>query len=569
MKNYLQGMAAAVLASALAVASPLVWSGDVLQKQAGSKPAPGSMDWPQWRGPNRDGIAPGSPKLLDQWPSGGPTLLWRNQNIGSGADGGSGSPVIADGKVYIYANTTICQPGKKLVTAEVLADWGWTPEMPPDLAKKIEEARLAPKRKTLKTPAEIEAYAKEFTATLDPKDASTYGALIKSRFARDPGFFTLDELNKLSTIRDKDFKTVTEFMHQVEKLANMHHRYGGCGEALDVAIRQVFTLSDVFVCLDAATGKELWRKDHPAEGLASSPQWARWGASGTPAVAGGRLIVQGSVALYCLSAKDGTLVWKTKTSYSNSSPLVAGRLVLAGAEPRQGDKVEGRIGGALSAYDLETGKALWRAKAGHGGWGGSVAPWTGGGKNAVFTMGGGLFCVDAENGGLLADTNKGEGVDCWATPAVSGDIVVSRSENVTKAYKIALPKMEKLWESKNRSGDFESASPLIYQGAVYVADHGSLRCLDLKTGEQKWMAPKDVNPESSTPLVVDGKLITNCGSNHAKTNETVMLRATSDKCEVLGRITHPAAVCTSPAVAGGRLYVRLIDGVACYDLSAK
>jgi outer membrane protein assembly factor BamB len=33
-------------------------------------------DWPQWRGPNRDGISPET-GLLTEWPAGGPETLWR------------------------------------------------------------------------------------------------------------------------------------------------------------------------------------------------------------------------------------------------------------------------------------------------------------------------------------------------------------------------------------------------------------------------------------------------------------------------------------------------------------
>ncbi|MGB2755705.1 MAG: polyvinylalcohol dehydrogenase, partial [Phycisphaerae bacterium] len=33
-------------------------------------------DWPQWRGPNRDGISKET-GWLAQWPQGGPKVLWR------------------------------------------------------------------------------------------------------------------------------------------------------------------------------------------------------------------------------------------------------------------------------------------------------------------------------------------------------------------------------------------------------------------------------------------------------------------------------------------------------------
>lgn len=40
-------------------------------------------DWPQWRGPNRDGHA-ASQKLLQSWPADGPALAWSVSDLGSG-----------------------------------------------------------------------------------------------------------------------------------------------------------------------------------------------------------------------------------------------------------------------------------------------------------------------------------------------------------------------------------------------------------------------------------------------------------------------------------------------------
>jgi len=42
-----------------------------------------AADWPQWRGPQRDGISP-EKGLLDAWPAGGPPLIWKTQGLGQG-----------------------------------------------------------------------------------------------------------------------------------------------------------------------------------------------------------------------------------------------------------------------------------------------------------------------------------------------------------------------------------------------------------------------------------------------------------------------------------------------------
>src|SRR5712691_7941550 len=43
--------------------------------------APG--DWPQWRGPNRDGISTET-GLLKEWPASGPPLVWKAKGLGRG-----------------------------------------------------------------------------------------------------------------------------------------------------------------------------------------------------------------------------------------------------------------------------------------------------------------------------------------------------------------------------------------------------------------------------------------------------------------------------------------------------
>jgi outer membrane protein assembly factor BamB len=52
-------------------------------------------NWPQWRGPNRDGISQET-GLLKQWPADGPPLAWKT----AGAGAGYSSLAIANGRIY-------------------------------------------------------------------------------------------------------------------------------------------------------------------------------------------------------------------------------------------------------------------------------------------------------------------------------------------------------------------------------------------------------------------------------------------------------------------------------------
>src|SRR5204862_7393636 len=54
-----------------------------------------ASDWPQWRGPTRDGISTET-GLLKTWPKDGPPLAWTAKNLGLGF----GTPIVVGGKIY-------------------------------------------------------------------------------------------------------------------------------------------------------------------------------------------------------------------------------------------------------------------------------------------------------------------------------------------------------------------------------------------------------------------------------------------------------------------------------------
>src|SRR5437764_14740506 len=59
----------------------------------------GADDWPQWRGPNRDGHSKET-GLLKEWPKDGPRLVWQVKDLG----GGYSTPSVAGGRVYLMIN---------------------------------------------------------------------------------------------------------------------------------------------------------------------------------------------------------------------------------------------------------------------------------------------------------------------------------------------------------------------------------------------------------------------------------------------------------------------------------
>jgi len=56
-------------------------------------------DWPQWRGPQRNGISKET-GLLKQWPKEGPKLLWQRKDLGSGYS----TPSVVGDRLYVINN---------------------------------------------------------------------------------------------------------------------------------------------------------------------------------------------------------------------------------------------------------------------------------------------------------------------------------------------------------------------------------------------------------------------------------------------------------------------------------
>ncbi len=59
----------------------------------------GAADWPEWRGPQRNGISQ-EKGLLPEWPKEGPKLLWQLNDVGYGY----GSPAVVGDRLYLLGS---------------------------------------------------------------------------------------------------------------------------------------------------------------------------------------------------------------------------------------------------------------------------------------------------------------------------------------------------------------------------------------------------------------------------------------------------------------------------------
>ena len=66
-------------------------------------------EWPQWRGPDRNGIATDEPKLISSWPEGGPPTVWEYPTPG-GPRSGLGSVAVSEGRAFVVISSEYEEP---------------------------------------------------------------------------------------------------------------------------------------------------------------------------------------------------------------------------------------------------------------------------------------------------------------------------------------------------------------------------------------------------------------------------------------------------------------------------
>jgi outer membrane protein assembly factor BamB len=139
--------------------------------------------------------------------------------------------------------------------------------------------------------------------------------------------------------------------------------------------------------------------------------------------------------------------------------------------------------------------------------------------------------------------SAGYGVGCTA-------VQVARGTNRFTA--------RELWRNRFLKNKFSSS--IFWQGSIYGLDEEILTCLDAATGQRRW---KDGRYGYGQLLLADGSLVILCGNG-----DLALVQARPDKFHELSRV--PALngkTWNHPAIADGKLLIRNLAEMACFDLS--
>lgn len=266
-----------------------------------------AQDWNQWRGHSRDGVAASSPSLIESLPEDGLKPTWVSEKVLSARDGGWGSPVVSDGKVFLFAHTR-------------------------ENLKELEKAKypwLAPNKRTGMTDEEYKQY--EVNRRKEGEERSKAYQFREVIYAFD--------LETGKTV----WKTVSE---------STYTRFPQSGSATVIDGKIYFLgAGRVARCLNAENGDVIWEEKLPGEFRDEFYQ-------SSPVVTRNRVIVVAS-QMFALDRTTGKIVWTGDEKLikgSHSSPVIWNHYGV--------DFLVTNIsGGKTVCLQPESGKIVWTVKS--------------------------------------------------------------------------------------------------------------------------------------------------------------------------------------------------------------
>lgn len=356
-----------------------------------------------------------------------------------------------------------------------------------------------------------------------------------------------------------------------------------------VAGGRVYTLGDLgerqfALALDDKTGKILWKTDI---GKAWEDEFL--GPRSTPSVDGDRLyILSADGDLMCLETAGGKEVWKRNLP-ADFGARVDGRMWKFAESPLvDGDRVIVTPDGpaaAMVALDKKTGKEVWRSAAAALGGGGKdgaayssiVVSEAAGVRQYVQLIGRGVIGVDAKTGKLLwSYTKVANNVANIPTVLVDGDHVFASTGYGAGAALLQIVKegaglaAREVYFLAGNVFQNHHGGMILHQGHVYAGsghNKGFPVALDLKTGKLAWGPERNEGTGSAAVAYADGRLYF-----RYQNGKVVLLEATPAGYKEHGSFDIPGVSHPSwphPVIAGGRLYLREQDTLYVYDIKTK
>jgi outer membrane protein assembly factor BamB len=323
---------------------------------------------------------------------------------------------------------------------------------------------------------------------------------------------------------------------------------------------------ETVLCLDAATGKEIWRNQYPSVAI-TGPAGSHPGPRATPAIVAGKVVTFGAAGiLSCFDAKTGKLIWRKENPevavpvfFTSMSPLLIDNMCIV----HLGAKDKGEV----QALDLQTGKEIWK--------------WSGDGPSysspSLMTIGSTKHLIIQTENNLMA-FNLADGKVLWKVPTpvqqryyscvspyIDGQTIYLTGQG-TGMKAIKIEKSGDGWEPKelwsNTSTGAKWNTPVLKEGFLYgFTDQKRIYCVNATTGQTTW-TDNAVNSDFAT--------IVDCGSviiGLPSTSNLIVLKPDATAyTEIAKYKVSDTPIYSYPIIAGNNIYIKDAESLVLYQI---
>jgi hypothetical protein len=326
------------------------------------------------------------------------------------------------------------------------------------------------------------------------------------------------------------------------------------------------------LALDAASGKELWHTTYPCDYDRHVSLGEKYdsGPRATPAVDGDRVYTIGTTGIVlCLEAASGREVWRRELAALGNrtcprqgycaSPLVIGDLLFV--------HPGGRKGNSVAALNKADGRLVWQALDDAISYSSPIRL-DGGEPCVLFLTANSVAVFTAKTGKLCWRYDLGRvdgGPDDVMLPAATplhtaGEVFVSSNLMGGALLRLGDQRAaEKIWTSPIMRNAF--ATSVLYRDYLYGFAGSRLRCVEWATGKAVW---SESGLGKGSVALADGQLII-----LTEAGELYLAEATPEGYRQMGHCQPLQGPClTAPVIAGGRLFLRNERLLMALDLKA-
>lgn len=332
------------------------------------------------------------------------------------------------------------------------------------------------------------------------------------------------------------------------------------GDKLYVFARQ--DADEVTLCLDAGSGKELWKDKYPAQAV-GGPAGQHSGPRSSPAVGNGKVVTLGvGGVLSCLDAATGKVVWRKDDVkawprfFTAASPIIIDGMAIA--------HLGGQGNGALIAFDLASGNEKWKWADEGPGYASPALMTVGGTKQIVTLTEKSVVGIGVADGKLLwqvAFAPQGMAYNA-STAIVDGQTVIFAGQGRgTKAVKIEKQgdgfAAKELWSNADLAPQFNT--PVLKNGLLFgLSGRGNFYCLNAQTGQTAWTDTTQQDNRGFGSILDAGSVLVAL----APKSELIVFKPSDKEYSELARIkVAETQTYAHPVLAGNRVFVKDKDAV--------